>query len=94
MIELAILIAQEFIPAKAWEVAAQSGFNAILVLVLLLILYLWRKDDNAYRERMLRRIELLTRSNTDIVLSMAFLPRQFHDTAKGINRELEEKDTP
>ncbi len=91
MILLAFLLAQDLIPSDAWKVAAQSGFNAILVLILVLVIYLWRKDDNAFRERVLRRMELLTRSNTDVVLAMAFLPKQFHDAARAVNRELDEK---
>lgn len=80
------------IPESAWQVAAQTGFNAVLVLILITLSYLQRKDERADREKDRRQLSLLTRSVTEVVLAMAFLPKQFHDGAKDINRQLDTED--
>lgn len=68
---------------EIWKVAAQSGFNAVLVL---LLLWLGAKE----RERNRISIDLLTKAVTDVVLAMSFLPKQFHEHAKEIQRGVEE----
>lgn len=68
-----------------WKVAAQSGFNAVLVL---LLLWLGARE----RERNRVSIDLLTKAVTDVVLAMSFLPKQFHDHAKEIQRGVEENE--
>jgi len=93
VVELILLIAQLPVPDEVWKLALNQGFSAFLVLVLLAILYTWKKDEAASRERLFKRLELLTRSHTDVVLAMAFLPRQFHDSAREVRRELEEDDS-
>lgn len=85
-------LANASLPESVWQVAAQSGFNAVLVLVLLGFLWYQRKDERAEREKNLKHISLLTRSVNDMLLSMAFLPKQFHDAAKDRQRESTEED--
>lgn len=91
MVFLAIfyLVAQIPFSESAWAVAAQSGFNAILVLVLLTINYFQRKDERHDRERDRRQISLLTRAVTEQTLAMNWLPKTFHDGAKAIIRDIE-----
>lgn len=78
-----------FIPDEAWQVATQSGFNAVLVLLLLAIQHLYRQQERQDREKDRRAVNLLTRAVTDQTLAMAFLPRQFHDNARGIKAQLD-----
>lgn len=94
MLQLVAIIfwVAQIIPDDAWKVAAQSGFNAILVLILLLIQWLTRKEDRADRERDRRAVNLLTRAVTEQTLAMAFLPRQFHDGAREIRSQLESEE--
>lgn len=87
-----VLLAQGLIPDSAWQVAAQSGFNAVLVLLLLLIQWLQHKENRADRERDRRAVHLLTRAVTEQTLAMAFLPRQFHDGSREIRNQLEAEE--
>lgn len=86
------LVITGLIPDDAWKVAAQSGFNAILVLLLLAIQWQQRKEDRQDREKDRRAVNLLTRAVTEQTLAMAFLPRQFHDGAKDIRSQLESEE--
>lgn len=73
-----------------WKIAAQSGFNAILVLVLLYVQQRDRDAQSKEREKYGVRLDLLTKAVTEITLSLAFLPPKFHADAQEIQRGLAE----
>lgn len=78
------------IPEQVWNAAIQSGFNAVLVLILMTYIYLKGKEDRVEREKDRRSWDLLTRSVTDLLLAAHFVPPPMKEAAKERQRELDD----
>lgn len=78
------VLAQMPLEGELLKIAAQSGFNAVLVLILL-----WFSFRE--REKFRKTLDLLTRAVTQVTLGLAFLPQKFHDDAKDVQRALDEE---
>lgn len=74
------------------QIGVQFGFNALLVVALLIIQQADRKQDRVDREKDRRAINLLTRAVTEQTLAMAFLPKQFHEGARDIRSQMDAID--
>ncbi len=86
----AAVMAQIPIPDDAWRMVIQSGFNALLVI---LLLWIGRGDlkaqSNESREAARRTQEAIDRNTlglTQVILAMAFLPKQFHENTKALSQ--------
>lgn len=110
IVTLAVIgpLAQLPFTEQAWQVAVQSGFNAVLVLILM---YQGWKKDEAIRERLEHDSEKfttalnelsadfrhshnhLTTAITQVTLAMPFVPPAFHDQAKELQRKVQAEDT-
>lgn len=78
----------QIVPAGAegvWQVAMQSGFNACLIVLLLLI-------GRGEVRRQTEAIDRNTKGLTQVVLALAFLPKQFHEQAHALNEEIHDAE--
>ena len=86
--------AQLDIPGEMIKVAAQSGFNALLV-----VLLLWMGSQRL--DKLTARIEAALKEHSETVdrcssavntvtLGLAFLPKEWRDTAARLNEEIQQ----